>query len=429
MITNRIFGRHHLVCSCWSSSLRTSNRFSSSTLTTTFDAKDAFNMESRLSPEEKMIRDSVRAYCQSKLFPRVLEANRTESFDRRIMREFGEIGALGTSISGYGCPGPLSAVATGLIMREIERVDSSYRSISSVQSSLVMHAIYTFGSEEQKERLLPKLASGELIGCFGLTEPNHGSDPGGMETRAVYNKDKKTYSLSGSKTWITNSPVADVLVVWARSGEHNGSVKGFIIERNQLKSGDLSTPKISGKFSLRSSPTGMILMDGVEIPESNLLPKSNGLSSPFDCLNTARYGIGWGSLGAAEYCFEAALNYTLERKQFGRPLASNQLIQKKLADIMIDITLGLNACYTVGRLKDEGKTTAEMISILKKNNCQKALDAARTARDMLGGNGIADEYHVIRHVMNLESVNTYEGTSDIHTLILGRAITGIQAFK
>jgi glutaryl-CoA dehydrogenase len=395
-----------------------------------FDPKDAFNLESRLTDEEKMIRDNVRSYCQDKLLPRVLEANRSESFDRNIMKEFGSLGVLGSMISGYGCPGPVSSVATGLIMREIERVDSSYRSISSVQSSLVMHAIHTFGSEEQKERLLPELASGSMIGCFGLTEPDHGSDPGGMETRAVYDSSSKTYSLTGSKTWITNSPVADVLIIWARSGYHNNSVRGFIVERNQVKDESaLSTPKIDGKFSLRSSPTGMILMDNVKIPEGNLLPKSEGLSSPFSCLNNARHGIGWGSMGAAEFCFEAALNYTLERKQFGRPLAANQLVQKKLSDMMIDITLGLNGSYTVSRLKDEGKATPEMISIMKKNNCQKALDIARTARDMMGGNGISDEFHVIRHVMNLESVNTYEGTSDIHTLILGRAITGIQAFK
>lgn len=398
--------------------------------TATFDHKDAFNLESRLTDEEKMIRDNVRSYCQEKLLPRVLEANRNESFDKNIMKEFGSLGVLGSAISGYGCPGAVSSVATGLIMREIERVDSSYRSISSVQSSLVMHAINTFGSEEQKERLLPQLASGDLIGCFGLTEPNHGSDPGSMETKAVYDSSSKTYSLRGSKTWITNSPVSDVLIIWARSAHHNNSVRGFVVERSKVKdASSLSTPKIQGKFSLRSSPTGMILMDNVRIPEENLLPKSTGLSSPMSCLNSARHGIGWGSMGAAEFCYEAALNYTLERKQFGKPLAANQLIQKKLSEMLIDITLGINASYTVSRLKDEGKATPEMISIIKKNNCQKALEIARSARDMMGGNGISDEFHVIRHVMNLESVNTYEGTSDIHSLIIGRAITGIQAFK
>lgn len=395
----------------------------------TFNPNDALNLESKLTSEEKLIRDNVNSFCQNQLMPRVLKANRDETFDRGIMKEFGQLGVLGTSISGYGCPGPVSSVATGLIMREIERVDSSYRSISSVQSSLVMHAINRFGSEEQKETFLPKLASGDYIGCFGLTEPNHGSDPGGMETRAIYNSSDKTFSLTGSKTWITNSPVADVLVIWARSSEHENKVKGFLIERKSIISGDLSTPKIQGKFSLRSSPTGMILMDSVKVPESALMPSSNGLASPMNCLNSARYGITWGALGAAEFCYQTALNYTLERKQFGSPLASRQLIQKKLAEMLIEITLGLHGCHTLGRLKDEGLATPEMTSILKKNNCQKALDIARSARDILGGNGICDEYHVIRHCMNLESVNTYEGTSDVHCLILGRAITGIQAFK
>lgn len=395
----------------------------------TFNPHDAFNLESRLTPEEKLIRDNVHSFCQSQLMPRVLKSNRHETFDREIMKEFGQLGVLGTSITGYGCPGPVSSVSTGLIMREIERVDSSYRSIASVQSSLVMHSLNKFGSEEQKQTFLPKLASGEYIGCFGLTEPNHGSDPGGMETKATYDSSDKTFSLTGSKTWISNSPVADVLIIWARSAEHGGKVKGFLLERKAIISGDLSTPKIEGKFSLRSSPTGMILMDSVKVPESALMPLSNGLASPMDCLNSARFGITWGALGAAEFCYQTALNYTLERKQFGSPLASKQLIQKKLADMLIDITLGLNGSYLFGRMKDEGLDTPEMTSILKRNNCQKALDIARTARDILGGNGVSDEYHVIRHCMNLESVNTYEGTSDVHALILGRAITGIQAFK
>lgn len=395
----------------------------------TFNPYDALNLENRLTSEEKLIRDNVASFCQNQLMPRVLKANREESFDREIMKEFGQVGILGTSITGYGCPGPISSVAAGLIMREIERVDSSYRSVSSVQSSLVMHAIHRFGTEEQKEYFLPKLASGEYIGCFGLTEPNHGSDPGGMETKAIYNSSDKTFTLTGSKTWITNSPVADVLVIWARSSEHENKVKGFLIERKYIISGDLSTPKIQGKFSLRSSPTGMVLMDSVKVPESALMPSSNGLASPMDCLNSARYGITWGAIGAAEFCYKTAVNYTLERKQFGAPLASKQLIQKKLSEMLIDITLSLNGCYTLGRMKDEGLATPEMTSILKKNNCQKALDIARTARDILGGNGICDEYHVIRHCMNLESVNTYEGTSDVHALILGRAITGIPAFK
>lgn len=393
-----------------------------------FNHMDAFNLESRLTDEEKMIRDNVRSFCQEQLFPHVLEANRNETFDKGLMKQFGQLGILGTSISGYGCPGPISSVATGLIMREIERVDSSYRSISSVQSSLVMHAIVAFGSEDQKQQFLPELASGQMVGCFGLTEPNHGSDAAGMETRAKFDESSKTHLLTGSKTWISNSPIADLAVVWARSQKHNNKVKGFIVLRSTAGDG-LSTPKINGKFSLRASPTGMILMDNVRVPDEMILPESAGMDSPFSCLNNARYGIGWGSMGAAEFCFEQALRYTSERKQFGKPLAQTQLIQKKLADAMTDITLGLNACHTVGKLKDAGQATPEMISIIKRNNCQKALDIARSCRDMLGGNGICDEYHIIRHCMNLESVNTYEGTSDVHALILGRAITGLQAFK
>lgn len=399
------------------------------TFASTFNPHDALDLESRLTSEEKLIRDNVHSFCQNTLMPIVLKSNRDETFDRNLMKEFGKVGVLGTSISGYGCPGPVSSVATGLIMREIERVDSAYRSVSSVQSSLVMYAINKFGSEEQKECFLPKLASGDYIGCFGLTEPNAGSDPGSMETRAVYDSSDKTYTLTGSKTWISNSPVADVLIIWARSKEHENKVKGFLVERKSIISGDLSTPKIQGKFSLRSSPTGMIMMDAVKVHESALMPASNGLASPMDCLNSARYGITWGVLGAAEFCYKTALEYALQRKQFGSPLASRQLVQKKLAEMLIDITLGLHGSLQLGRLKDEGLATPEMTSILKKNNCQKALEVARTARDILGGNGISDEYHIIRHCMNLESVYTYEGTSDVHTLILGRAITGIQAFK
>ena len=375
-----------------------------------------------------MIRDNVRSFCQEQLFPHVLEANRNETFDKGLMKQFGQVGMLGTSISGYGCPGPLSAVATGLIMREIERVDSAYRSISSVQSSLVMHAIATFGSEEQKQQFLPQLASGQMIGCFGLTEPDHGSDPGSMVTKAKYDESTKTHLLTGSKTWITNSPISDLAVVWGRSDKYDNRIKGFIIQRSTAGDG-FSTPKIDGKFSLRASPTGMILMDSVKVPDAMVLPGASGLTGPFSCLNSARYGICWGSMGAAEFCFEQAVKYTTERKQFGKPLAQTQLIQKKLADALIDITLGLNGCYTVAKLKDSGQMAPEMISILKRNNCQKALDIARSCRDMLGGNGICDEYHIIRHCMNLESVNTYEGTSDIHSLVLGRAITGLQAFK
>jgi glutaryl-CoA dehydrogenase len=386
----------------------------------TFQWQDPFLLDDQLTDDERAVRDVSRAYAREKLLPRVLEANRHEKFDTAIMREMGEIGLLGSTIEGYGCAG-VSHVAYGLTAREIEWVDSGYRSALSVQSSLVMHPIYTWGSEAQKQKYLPKLATGEWIGCFGLTEPDHGSDPGSMITHAK--KTKGGYILNGAKNWITNSPVADVFVVWAKL---DGEIRGFILEKGWK---GLTAPKIEGKFSLRASATGMISMQDVHVPEENIFPEVRGLKGPFSCLNKARYGIGWGALGAAEFCFEAARNYTLERKQFGRPLAANQLIQKKLADMMVDITIGLQACLRVGRLIDEGKSAPEMISMIKRNSAGKALDIARTARDMHGGNGVSDEYHVIRHVMNLESVNTYEGTHDVHALILGRAITGIQSFK
>ncbi|XP_058027274.1 glutaryl-CoA dehydrogenase, mitochondrial isoform X1 [Ahaetulla prasina] len=400
-----------------------------------FDWRDALQLERLLTPEEIMMRDSFRAYCQEKLMPRILMANRNEDtqvlrsdndtylvFHREIVSEMGTLGVLGATIKGYGCAGT-TYVAYGLLAREIERVDSGYRSVMSVQSSLVMHPIYAYGTEKQKQKYLPGLAKGELLGCFGLTEPNHGSDPGSMETRAQYNPSRKTYILNGSKTWITNSPMADLCVVWAVCDD--GKIRGFLLERGMK---GLSTPKIEGKFSLRASLTGMIIMEDVEVPEENLLPKVSGLAGPFGCLNNARYGISWGALGAAEFCLHTARQYTLDRIQFRAPLARNQLIQKKLADMLTEIAIGLQACLQLGRLKDEDKATPEMISMLKRNSCGKALDIARQARDMLGGNGIADEYHVIRHVMNLEAVNTYEGTHDIHALILGRAITGLQAF-
>jgi glutaryl-CoA dehydrogenase len=385
-----------------------------------FDWTDPLLLDDALSEEERMVRDSARAYCQEKLFPRVLEANRHERFDREIMNEMGALGFLGATIEGYGCAG-VNYVCYGLIAREVERVDSGYRSAMSVQSSLVMYPIHAFGSEAQRQKYLPKLASGEWVGCFGLTEPDHGSDPAGMTTRAT--QVPGGWRLSGAKMWITNSPIADVLVVWAKT--EDDVIRGFILERGMK---GLRTPKIEGKFSLRASATGEIAMDEVFVPENNLLPDVKGLRGPFSCLNSARYGIAWGALGAAEFCWHAARNYTLERHQFGRALAANQLIQKKLVDMQTEITLGLHACLRLGRLKDMGRDTPEMVSILKRNNCGKALDIARAARDMHGGNGIADEYHVIRHVMNLEAVNTYEGTHDIHALILGRAQTGIAAF-
>jgi glutaryl-CoA dehydrogenase len=385
-----------------------------------FDWSDPLLLEGELGEDERLVRDSARAYCQDKLLPRVIEANRHEHFDREIMTEMGALGFLGPTIDGYGCAG-VNYVSYGLIAREVERVDSGYRSAMSVQSSLVMHPIYAFGSEVQRQKYLPKLASGEWVGCFGLTEPDHGSDPAGMTTRAT--AAPGGWRLSGAKMWITNAPIADVFVVWAKTeGE---VIRGFILEKGMS---GLSTPKIEGKFSLRASVTGEIVMDEVLVPEENLLPDVKGLRGPFSCLNSARYGIAWGTLGAAEFCWHAARNYTLERRQFGRPLAANQLIQKKLVDMQTEITLGLHACLRLGRLKDMGRDSPEMVSILKRNNCGKALDVARAARDMHGGNGIADEFHVIRHVMNLEAVNTYEGTHDIHALILGRAQTGIAAF-
>jgi len=390
--------------------------------TVQFNYEDGFDFSSQLTPEEREIQNITRKYCQSELFPRVLKANRTENTEdiRTIMKEFGSLGLLGPTITGYGCPG-VGDVAYGLIAREVERVDSAYRSAFSVQSSLVMYPIYIWGSIEQKEKYLPRLATGEIIGAFGLTEPNHGSDPGSMETRAV--KKGNRYILNGSKTWITNSPVADVFVVWAK--DETGTIKGFILERSMK---GLATPKIDGKFSLRASPTGMILMDHVEVPEENLLPLASGLKGPFMCLNSARYGISWGVLGAAEFCFHTVRDYLLARKQFGVPLASFQLIQRDLADMLAEITIGLQAVLRVGRLREEGKAAPEMVSLVKRNSCMKALQIARQARDMLGANGVSDEYHIIRHTMNLESVNTYEGTANVHALILGRAITGIEAF-
>ncbi|XP_037938930.1 glutaryl-CoA dehydrogenase, mitochondrial-like [Teleopsis dalmanni] len=396
----------------------------SSTEAAKFNWQDPLNLESQLTEDEIAIRDSFRNYCKTDLLPRVKIANRNEVFHREIMEEVGSLGALGCTLNGYGCAG-VSNVAYGLLTREIERVDSAYRSALSVQSSLAMGAIYDYGTAAQKEKYLPTMAQGKLIGAFGLTEPNHGSDPAGMETRAKYDSKSKCYILNGSKTWITNSPLADVLIVWAVC--EDSKVRGFIVDRSQSAKG-LATPKIEGKFSLRASATGMILMDDLHVPEENLLPNVVGFKGPFGCLNNARYGIAWGALGAAEACLEIAREYTLDRKQFKRPLAANQLIQKKMADATTEIALGLQACLQVGRLKDKHLHTPEMISLIKRNNAGKALEIARAMRDMLGGNGISDEYHIIRHVMNLESVNTYEGTHDIHALILGRAITGIAAF-
>ncbi len=385
-----------------------------------FQWDDPLLIEDLLSDEERMVRDTARAYCQDKLMPRVVEANRHEKFHREIMNEMGELGFLGPTIEGYGCAG-VNHVCYGLIAREVERVDSGYRSALSVQSSLVMYPISAFGSEAQKQKYLPKMATGEWIGCFGLTEPNAGSDPAGMLTRGK--KADGGYLVSGAKMWITNAPLADVLLVWAK--DDGGVIRGFILEKGMK---GLSTPKIEGKFSLRSSVTGEIVMDNVFVPEENVLPEVSGLKGPFSCLNKARYGIAWGALGAAEFCWHAARSYTLERKQFGRPLAANQLVQLKLVNMQTEITLGLHAALRLGRLIDEGRVAPEMISMLKRNSCGKSLDIARVARDMHGGNGIADEFHVIRHMMNLEAVNTYEGTHDIHALILGRALTGIPAF-
>lgn len=386
----------------------------------TFNWEDPLLLESLLTEEERMIRDSAHQYCQEKLMPRVLEANRNENFDVEIMKELGSLGLLGSTIpEKYGCAG-VNYVVYGLVAREVERVDSGYRSAMSVQSSLVMHPIYAYGSEEQRMKYLPKLATGEYIGCFGLTEPNSGSDPASMLSKAE--EVDGGYRLNGTKMWITNSPVADIFVVWAKL---DGVIRGFILEKGMA---GLSAPKIEGKFSLRASITGEIVMDNVFVPLENMLPNAKGLSGPFGCLNKARYGISWGALGAAEFCWHAARQYTLDREQFGRPLAATQLIQKKLADMQTEITIGLFACLQVGRLMDAGTLAPEAISLVKRNSCGKALEIARIARDMHGGNGISDEFHVIRHVMNLEAVNTYEGTHDVHALILGRAQTGIQAF-
>jgi glutaryl-CoA dehydrogenase len=382
--------------------------------------KDILLFDDQLTEEELSIKSSARDYCQDKLMPRILEANRNEVFDKEIYQEMGQMGFLGAPIDGYGCAG-VNYVSYGLIAREIERVDSSYRSAYSVQTSLAMHAIHKFGSEEQKNHYLPEMAKGNLIGCFGLTEPDAGSDPGSMKTNA-----KKTgdgYLLNGSKTWITNSPIADVLIIWAK--DEQGILRGFIVDRD---SKGLTTPKLNGKFALRASVTGQIFLDDVLVGEDKILPEVQSFRGPFSCLNMARYGIAWGALGAAEFCWNASLEYAIERVQFDNPLASKQLIQKKLADMQTEITLGLQTVLRVGRLIDQNQMQPEMISLVKRNNCQKALDIARTARDIHGGNGIADEYHVIRHAMNLEAVNTYEGTSDIHALILGQNQTSIASF-
>jgi glutaryl-CoA dehydrogenase len=390
---------------------------------TPFDWADPFLLDAELGEDERMVRDTAREYAAAKLLPRVTSAYLDERFDREIMTEMGSLGLLGPTIpEEYGGAG-LGYVAYGLVAREVERIDSGYRSAMSVQSSLVMYPIHAYGSDAQRRKYLPKLATGELIGCFGLTEPDAGSDPGSMRTRAE--KVADGYRLSGAKMWITNAPIADVMVVWAKSEAHGGAIRGFLLERGMK---GLTTAKIEGKLSLRASITGELAMDGVVVPEENLLPDAAGLSGPFGCLNRARYGIAWGAMGAAEACFAAARQYTLDRKQFGRPLAANQLVQKKLADMATDIALGLLACLRVGRLFEQGRIAPEMISLIKRNNSAKALAIAREARDMHGGNGIAAEFHVMRHAANLETVNTYEGTSDVHALILGRAITGLSAF-
>ena len=386
----------------------------------TYQWDDPFQIENQFSEEERLVRDTARDYAQDKLMPRILEANRNENFDPEIITEMGALGLLGSTLpEEYGCAG-VNHVCYGLTAREIERVDSSYRSVLSVQSSLTMHPIYEYGSEEQRKKYLPRLATGEMIGCFGLTEPDFGSDAGGMKSKAE--AVDGGYVLTGNKMWISNSPIADIFIIWAKL---DGEIRGFILEKGMK---GLSAPKIEGKFSLRASPTGEVVMDQVFVPEENLLGTVKGLSGPFGCLNKARFGIAWGALGAAEFCWHAARQYTLDRKQFGRPLAANQLIQKKLADMQTEITIGLQACLRVGRLLDEGDCPPENITMIKRNSAGKALDIARLARDMHGGNGINDEFHVIRHLMNLETVNTYEGTHDIHALILGRAQTGIQAF-
>ena len=386
-----------------------------------FDWQDALLLEDQLTAEEKMVRDSARAYAQERLMPRILMAHRHEEFDVAVMREMADLGFLGATIEGFGCAG-VGYVAYGLIAREFERVDTAFRSALGVQSTLSMMPIYLFGSQEQRERYLPAMARAELLGCFGLTEPDHGSDPGSMGTRA--REVEGGWRLSGTKTWITHAPIADLMVVWAK--DDAGTVRGFILERGMP---GLATAKIDGKFSVRASPTGQILMDDVFVPEANRLPGAEGIAAPFACLNNARFGICWGAIGAAEFCWHAARQYALDRKQFGRPLAANQLVQKKLADMQTEITLGLHACLHLSRLRDAGRASPEMVSLLKRNNAGKALDIARMARDIHGGNGISDGYHVIRHVLNLETVNTLEGTHDIHALVLGRAQTGISAFN
>jgi len=386
-----------------------------------FDWQDPFLLEQQLTSEEKLIRDTARQYAQEKLAPRILHANRTETFDVEIMREMGALGFLGAPLEGYGCAG-IGYVAYGLVMRELERVDTAYRSACSVQGALAMTPIYAYGSEAQRQKYLPRMATGELLGCFGLTEPDHGSDPGSMISRA--RKVDGGYALSGTKLWITHAPIADIMVVWAK--DDSGVIRGFILERGMQ---GLSTRKIEGKFSVRASPTGEVVMDQVFVPEENLLPNVSGLKGPFGCLNNARFAICWGALGAAEFCWHAARQYALDRKQFGRPLAANQLIQKKLADMQSEIALGLLACLHVSRLREQGKATPEMVSLMKRNSTGKALEIARMARDIHGGNGISDEFHVIRHMLNMETVNTLEGTHDIHALVLGRAQTGISAFS
>jgi glutaryl-CoA dehydrogenase len=396
------------------------NNFKRSFSKNTFDFADPFLFQKQLTPDELMIQDVTKQYATKFLLPQVVNSFRNESFDKNIIKDMGKIGLLGPTIKGYGCSG-INYVSYGLIMREIERIDSGFRSVLSVQSSLVMLPIYKFGSNEQKERFLPRLARGELIGCFGLTEPDHGSDPSGMKTKAVLNGDN--YILNGSKCWITNSPIADVLIIWAK--DESGEVRGFILEKNMK---GLSCPKIEGKFSLRSSITGMIFMDNVVVPKENVLPFVRGLKGPFTCLNSARYGISWGVLGAAEDCYIKARQYSKDRIQFNKPLASNQLIQIKLTDMLTEISLGLQATLRIGRLIDEEILIPENISIIKRNNCIKSLNIARNCRDILGGNGIMDEYHIIRHMLNLEAVNTYEGTQDIHGLIIGRGITDLNAF-
>ena len=400
--------------------LESTKREKAGMLGVSFDWKDALRLEDMLTPEEVMIRDSARAYAEERLMPRIVEANRNETFDVEVMREMGAMGFLGATIEGYGCAG-INFVSYGLVARELERIDTSYRSAMGVQSTLSMLPIYLFGTEAQCQRYLPIMARGEMLGCFGLTEPDHGSDPGRMASRA--RKVDGGWRLTGNKTWITHAPIADVMIIWAK--DEAGKVRGFILERGMR---GLSTSKIDGKFSVRASPTGQILMDDVFVPDEQLLVKANGISAPFSCLNNARFGICWGAMGAAEFCWHAARQYVLDRKQFGRPLAANQLIQKKLADMQTEITLGLHGCLHLSRLRDAGRASPEMVSLLKRNCAGKALDVARAARDMHGGNGIADVYHVIRHMLNLETVNTLEGTHDIHALVLGRAQTGISAF-